>query len=211
MAIPKFLEDLNIVSRIGDKPGTDSGLSTPQFKAKFDECGLKIQNYINNVLIPGIENAVSEDGLLAQIYTQLNSKLDNFGGRVTGNIDMSGNMVGNLRDPSTDTDASNRRYVDNSIKNQAEGKKLAFTNVLVPASAFVANSTYEDYPFRAAVALNGVAATGYIPEVIFDLTDATSGIFSPVAVSYNGGVYIYAAEDPAKDTTIPTIICWREG
>lgn len=56
MAINKFLEDLNIISRIGDKPGSDSGLTTAQFKEKFDEAALKTQSYINNVLIPAIEN-----------------------------------------------------------------------------------------------------------------------------------------------------------
>lgn len=58
MAIPKFLEDLNIISRIGNKPGSDSGLSTPQFKAKFDEGAIKLQSYINETLVPSIENTV---------------------------------------------------------------------------------------------------------------------------------------------------------
>ena len=56
MAIPMFLEDMNIISKLGDKPGEDDGLSTPQFKAKFDEGTQKIQNYINEILVPAIEN-----------------------------------------------------------------------------------------------------------------------------------------------------------
>lgn len=56
MAIPMFLEDMNIISKLGNKPGEDDGLSTPQFKAKFDEGAQKIQNYINETLVPAIEN-----------------------------------------------------------------------------------------------------------------------------------------------------------
>ena len=47
MAIPMFLEDMSIISKLGDKPGEDDGHSTPQFIAKFDEGAQKIQNYIN--------------------------------------------------------------------------------------------------------------------------------------------------------------------
>lgn len=35
--------------------------------------------------------------------------------------------------------------------------------------------------------------------------DAASGLFSPVAVSYGGGVCLFAAEKPTAVVTIPTI------
>lgn len=89
-----------------------------------------------------------------------------------------------------------------------ELKKLSFYNKAVPASSFLADTTYADYPLRAAVALDGVIAS-MIPEVIFALPDAVSGNFAPVAESYNGGVYLYAAEIPEADVTVPTILCWR--
>lgn len=89
-----------------------------------------------------------------------------------------------------------------------ELKKLLFSNTTVVASAFVADTTYEDYPYRASVALTGVLAT-MIPEVIFSLTDATSGDFAPVVECYTGGIYVYAASVPEETVTIPTIILWR--
>ena len=89
-----------------------------------------------------------------------------------------------------------------------ELKKLQFNNTSVPASAFVADSTYEDYGFRASVALSGVTST-MIPEVVFSLADAVSGIFAPIAESYNGGVYLYASDVPESAITIPVIICWK--
>ena len=110
MAIPKFLEDLNIVSRIGNKPGSDSGLTTEQFKAKFDEGLLKFQTYINEHLIPGIENAVSEEGLLAQINSILNKKLDKSGGTITGELNMTGAL--NVVAPTEAANAVPKSYVD---------------------------------------------------------------------------------------------------
>lgn len=95
-----------------------------------------------------------------------------------------------------------------SAKLAADAVKLTFTNKSVAASAFVSNSTYADFPYRAAVALTGVTAA-MVPEVFFGLTDAMSGNFAPVAESYAGGIYIYAAAKPSATITIPTILCWR--
>lgn len=89
-----------------------------------------------------------------------------------------------------------------------ELKKLLFTNVSVSASAFVSDSTYEDYGYRASVALSGVTSS-MIPEVVFSLADVSGGNFAPVAETYNGGIYLYAADVPESQITIPTIICWR--
>lgn len=89
-----------------------------------------------------------------------------------------------------------------------ELKKLQFNNTSVPASAFVSDTTYEDFPYRASVALSGVTST-MIPEVVLALSDAVSGNFAPVAESFNGGVYLYAADVPDAGITIPTILAWK--
>ena len=89
-----------------------------------------------------------------------------------------------------------------------ELKKLQFNNASVPVSNFVADTTYEDYPFRATVPLVGVIES-MIPEVIFSLADATSGLFAPIAESFNGGVYLYATDAPEASVTVPVIICWK--
>lgn len=86
--------------------------------------------------------------------------------------------------------------------------KLTFTNTTVAAAAFEPDTTYTDFPFRASVSLAGVTGA-MVPEVVFGATDAASGIFAPVAESISGGVYLYAAEAPSANITIPTIICWR--
>ena len=103
------------------------------------------------------------------------------------------------------------RSIQNELQDLEAGtgvelKKLQFNNVAVVD--FVADTTYEDYPFRAAVALEGVLSS-MIPEVVFSLQDATSGLFAPVAETYNGGVYLYATDAPEAGVTVPVIICWK--
>lgn len=132
------------------------------------------------------------------------SALSSKGGTMEGSINMNGQKISGLNDPTNGNEAASKNYVDTA----AEKRKLPFANVTVAASAFGSNGTYTDYPYRASVALSGVT-TGMIPEVIFALSEAVSGNFAPVAQTYNGGVYIWAAEKPSASITIPTIICWK--
>lgn len=87
-------------------------------------------------------------------------------------------------------------------------QRITFNSVSVTENAFIADATYEDFGYRAAVALSGVTES-MTPEVIFDVREAVGGGFAPVANSYNGGVYIYATEPPSGGVTIPKIICWK--
>ncbi len=53
MSLSNFSEDLNIISKLPDAPT----LTASQLKAKFDEGGLKIKDYINEQLLPDISEA----------------------------------------------------------------------------------------------------------------------------------------------------------
>lgn len=104
-------------------------------------------------------------------------------------------------------------YIQTELSELEEGtafefKKRHFVDTAVPVSAFVADTSNEAYPFRAAIPLDGVIDS-MIPEVVFSLSDAISGNFAPVAETYGGGVYIYASAVPETDMVIPTIICWK--
>lgn len=80
----------------------------------------------------------------------------------------------------------------------------AFENV--SASVWTADTTYDDYPYRCALALTGVTASD-IPEVVFGVQEATSGDYAPVAECYDGGVYIWSSVNTA--ITVPTVIIKR--
>ena len=83
---------------------------------------------------------------------------------------------------------------------------LQYQNTSVPVSAWI-NATDQSeagFPARAAVALTGVTAD-MVPDVYLSAGDASEGNFSPVAESYNGGVYLYCETPPAGTLTIPVI------
>lgn len=88
--------------------------------------------------------------------------------------------------------------------NNLTNKTKFFTNKSIAVTAWASDGTYAQYPYRAAIALEGVTANHY-PEVVFALGDATSGYFAPVCQSYAGGIYIYASAIPVAAITIPTI------
>ena len=85
---------------------------------------------------------------------------------------------------------------------------LIFADTTVPAEAFSADSTYPDYPYRAAVALTGVLER-MIPEVVFSVGALSGNGFAPVAGCFDGGVYIWADGVPSGDVAIHTILCWK--
>ena len=105
-------------------------------------------------------------------------------------------------------DAIQKELADLEAGTAVELKKLQFNNVSVSKGSFVSDATFQDFPYRAGVALSGVIES-MIPEVVLSVDDAGSGNFAPVAESYNGGVYLYAGSPPDADITIPTIILWR--
>ena len=89
----------------------------------------------------------------------------------------------------------------------AQKKRLTFVNTNVAASAWAADETYTDYPYRAAIPLTGVTAASFA-EVVLSPTDAVSGAYAPVCETYAGGIYLYANAVPSAAMTIPAIVIW---
>ena len=54
MGITQFVYDMDIISRLSDSPNVDDGLTATQLKAKFDEAGKAIKDYINMTLLPEV-------------------------------------------------------------------------------------------------------------------------------------------------------------
>lgn len=140
----------------------------------------------------GVDYFTDED--IAQIR---NGLLPCSGGTLNGALDMGGNALKNMGSPVDSTDGANKHYVD--------GMRLLFFNVSVPASAFLPDASYADYPYKANIALAGVLAS-MIPEVVFPIV---SFGYAPVCASYNGGVSVYTDSVPEGTTVFPTIILWR--
>lgn len=172
--IEKLVQDLAVISKLSDYPGSQDGLSTEEFKAKFDEAALAIQEYLNEVIVPAIEEATPEEG----------ASLPATGGTMQGNINMNGNRVTGLGTPSADTDAVPKSYVlpktggtmsgaiamggnkvtglgtptadaDAATKAYVDGKRIEKT-VSVPASGWTASGAGG---YTQGITVSGVLAT----------------------------------------------------
>lgn len=51
----QFTKDMNIIAKLDDEPNDVGGLTAAQLKAKFDEGGVALKEYINAVLLPELE------------------------------------------------------------------------------------------------------------------------------------------------------------
>ena len=72
MSLGNFNEDLNIISKLPDAPT----LTASQLKAKFDEGGLKIKEYINEQLLPQITEELDTQNLnISQSISEIKASL----------------------------------------------------------------------------------------------------------------------------------------
>lgn len=178
-----------------------------QWQDAYNQEFANTQNYIaqQKALWDAFFDSVSEDiGLIDGSVTT--SKLAN---RAVTADKLASNAVtaDKLASDAVTTDKlANHSVISDKLASDAV--KLLFTNISVSTSAFASNSTYGDYPFRASVALSGVTST-MVPQVVFSVGALAGNSFAPVAECYNGGIYIYASNQPTDSITIPTIICWK--
>lgn len=97
--IPQFTDDLGFISRLGDNPNTDDGLSSKALKEEFDKAPKLIQQFINSYVIPALNN-----------YIMGNGYLPTSGGYMSGHINMQGNKITGLGEPEADSDAVTKSY-----------------------------------------------------------------------------------------------------
>lgn len=90
------------------------------------------------------------------------------------------------------------------ILNRSNGMFIIARNISIASSAWASNSTYADYKYRATINVTG-CTSDHVPDVYFNLADATSGNFAPVAQTNGSSVYIYAATKPTSTITIECI------
>lgn len=86
------------------------------------------------------------------------------------------------------------------------GNILTFSNIPLETTAWVEDSTYEEFGYKAEIPCAGVTAD-FFSDVTFDVSEALSGNFAPISLTGDGIVTIYAVEAPGSTITIPSIIC----
>lgn len=181
-------------------------------QSEVERLSANVQNTLEAIRQTGVsvpENATSDalPAAAAALANEKQDKLTGTQGQVVG-FDSSGNAIaqeapsglpeGGTQGQLLAKGARSAEWVDNPV--------LAFGPQTVAASAWASDSTYSDYPYRAAIVLSGVTAN-HVPSVNFNSTDALSGKLSPVSESYDGGVYIYATEALTEAVSVGSITC----
>ena len=64
MAIEKFNKNMEIIAALDDEPNDVGGMTSAELKNKFDEGGKALQTYMNETLIPSLENLGIETAVL---------------------------------------------------------------------------------------------------------------------------------------------------
>lgn len=115
----------------------------------------------------------------------------------------------------TTNDAFNDDLVENTLVQvgyykfaylESDGKPctVAWQNMVVAASDWVASTEFEDFAYEAKIALSDFVNFSSIPQVVFGLTEATSGNYAPICKAGDKGVYIYSKVNTA--ITLPTVV-----
>lgn len=133
MAIPFFEEDMSIISQLGDYPGSEDGLTTADFKAQFDLAGKKIKEFLNNTLIPSINISIDVDELTSFIL----SKTVNVNGDVmNGSLDMNGNQIHYLAEPTDESDAATMGFVNDTTERLKTTLEYTYRTVTLASSGW---------------------------------------------------------------------------
>ena len=160
--IPLMTDDVEVIKKLGNRPGSENKLQSPELKAKFDEASVLLKDHLNKVI--GILNSMlgSDGGVLN-------------GGNLAGPLNMNGFRLFGLSDPAETGDAVNKGYFDSTleelIKSGTEfinSKKKAVT-VSLPASGWAENGQTVNV---GGVTAGNTILVGYSPDSFESYSDA---------------------------------------
>lgn len=115
---------------------------------------------------------------------------------ITGMVD---NIVTAWSNPTTNAHIPSEKLVKDSLDLKAEVVK--FENISV--TTWVADTTYNLYPYKSEIIITGILSTDII-EIVFGHNEAVSGYYSPICLVENGKITIYGKVNTS--ITLPLII-----
>lgn len=115
----------------------------------------------------------------------------------------------------TTKDKFNQDLVDNKVLQigyfktayqESDGKPvtIAWQNVLVKSTDWVASTEFADFPYEARIELTDFVDYTTVPQVVFDIADTMSGNYAPICKSGDKCVYIYSKT--TDEITLKTVI-----
>ena len=81
---------------------------------------------------------------------------------------------------------------------------VAYQNVVVKSTDWVASTEFTDFPYEAKIPLSNFVDYKTVPQVVFDIADTMSGNYAPICKSGDKCVYIYGKVQ--NEITLKTVI-----
>lgn len=224
MEFTKMTEDVSQVSKLGNHPKSDNGLTAAGLKAWFDKAGEITKSFLNNTLLPELETRFTTLETWAKI---VDSKIDDFvagsgflpttGGTMSGDINMGNRKVTNLASPTADADGANKAFVDSSIEKANEEVMVEVETLVSEAKTYADSKYYSVAATLVAESWVGKVQSVTVSGVVAD--EAKVDVYaSPTSEASNYEVYaecgvrvlgqgantvIFTCEDvPADDLTV---------
>lgn len=144
--LPQFSEDMDIIQKLGDTPGTDNNLDWKQLQAEFDKAGNLLKAYLNKI-VPQLNSAFSNEG---SVIT---------GGSLIGDLDVNGNRLFGIAAPTADSDAASKKYVDTAV-NGAKSASLPKSGGTMTGSISMGGQSITD--LKAPIAAADAVTKGYV-------------------------------------------------
>lgn len=144
--LPQFSEDMDIIQKLGDTPGTDNNLDWKQLQAEFDKAGNLLKAYLNNI-VPQLNSAFSNEG---SVIT---------GGSLIGDLNVNGNRLFGIAAPTADSDAASKKYVDTAA-NGAKSESLPKSGGTMTGSISMGGQSIKD--LQAPIAATDAVTKGYV-------------------------------------------------
>lgn len=170
MAFTRSDTKTNYISELLDLPNDQQGLTAAQLKAKFDQAGTDLKNWINNVLLPALESTVAGSSGASNIGATAITDLD--GTTVQALLESLRNKL-----KSTTLNASGADFVNSSGVSGLTGNTVqALLNAL--KSYIDTHKTSSDHDARyyteteTDTKLNDLAGVGRTTETIKGNADA---------------------------------------
>lgn len=78
MALEIMKESVKIIQSLSDYPNQEEGLTAQEMKEKFDEAGVRLQQYLNGSVVPALNKKLDEDRLNEAVSDAVDLALQDF-------------------------------------------------------------------------------------------------------------------------------------
>lgn len=78
MALEIMKDDVKIIQGLSDYPNQEEGLTAQEMKEKFDEAGVRLQQYLNGSVVPALNKKLDEDRLNEAVSDAVDLALQDF-------------------------------------------------------------------------------------------------------------------------------------